>query len=159
LNNDTATRETVDSKHWLHTGDTGYFDKDGYLILDGRKKDIIKYCNYQISPAEVAETLEQIDGVETAFVTGIADIDKGDLPTALCVKIKGATATEEEVLTQYNASSPDYKLLRGGLYFVEQLPMTISGKVAIVEAKQIATKLYNERRGVVTIVSNGNEVE
>jgi 4-coumarate--CoA ligase len=110
----------------------------------------------QISPSEIANTLEKINGVHSVFVTGIPDIDKGDLPVALVVKVQGSTLTEMEILDQYNTQAADYKRLRGGVYFVDELPMTVSGKIVIKQAKEMAVKLYDEQNGKIRIVSNSN---
>lgn len=66
-----ATSEAVDRDGWLHTGDVGHFDENGFLYLSDRKKDILKYRNYQISPSELENIILRIKGVANVCVVGI----------------------------------------------------------------------------------------
>lgn len=92
-----ATANVVDQDGWLHTGDVGYFDENGFLYLIDRKKDILKYCGYQISPSELENCILRCDGVANVCVVGIPDPVSTDLPAAVIVKTAGKDVTSEEI--------------------------------------------------------------
>lgn len=140
-NNPEATLEALDSDNWIHSGDLGKIDEEGYLYIVDRKKDIIKYSNYQINPSEIEEVLERIDGVGTVCVVGIPDLVATDLPAAVIIRKIGSNLTESDVLNEVAKTLPDYKQLRGGVYFVDELPMTPSGKVKKRLVKTMAIEL------------------
>lgn len=140
--NDTATAEALDEEGWLHTGDIGQFDEDGLLYVVDRKKDIIKYGNYQISPSELEAVVQAIPGVLNVCVAGIP-IPGNDLPAALVVKGEGMDVKSDDIHEVVNGSLGSYKQLRGGVYFIKQLPMTLSGKVIRRQCKEILIERYN----------------
>lgn len=143
--NPERTKEALDADEWLHSGDIGYFDKENHLSILDRMKDIIKCKNYQISPSDVESALQQATGILSMCVVGIEDVEHGtDLPAVLIEKKKSMEMTEEDVIRVADEILPDYKRLRGGCYFVDELPMTPSGKVQRKVAKQIANQLYQE---------------
>ena len=97
IGNDKATRETVDPDGWLHTGDVGYYDEDGYFFLTDRKKELIKYKGLQVSPTELEKILLTHPNIQDAAVAPVPDEAAGELPRAYIVKRPGATLTEKEV--------------------------------------------------------------
>lgn len=92
-----ATAEAVDADGWLHTGDVGHFDENGFLYLVDRKKDILKYRNYQISPSELENLILRCDGVAEVCVVGVPDVVSTDLPAAVIVKAAGKEVNIEEI--------------------------------------------------------------
>uniref|UniRef100_A0A7G3ARA9 Putative long chain fatty acid acyl-coa ligase n=1 Tax=Lutzomyia longipalpis TaxID=7200 RepID=A0A7G3ARA9_LUTLO len=145
-NNPKATKETLDKEGWIHTGDLGYFDDDGLLFISGRKKEILKYNNFHVTPSEIEEILESHPGISQAAVVGIPDPVFTDLPAAVVVQRNGTSVTEEELLKLVEKSVPDYKKLRGGVYFVDDFPMTPSGKIRKPKVKELAISLYNAKQ-------------
>uniref|UniRef100_A0A1Q3FND9 Putative acyl-coa synthetase n=2 Tax=Culex tarsalis TaxID=7177 RepID=A0A1Q3FND9_CULTA len=137
--NQEATEEMLDGEGWLHTGDIGRFDEDGLMYVVDRKKDIIKYGNYQISPSDVEAVVQGIAGVAAACIVGIPQENGNDLVTALVVRSSESIGSEF-IVQEAAKKLPDYKHLRGGVYFVDQLPMTPSGKVVRRLAKNIVLK-------------------
>jgi 4-coumarate--CoA ligase len=127
----------------MRTGDLGYFDKDGFLYCVDRKKEILKYCGIQISPTEIESVIMQVSGVVAAVVVGVPHKLFVDLPAALVVR-SDQNLTSEYIQKFVAGKFSDSKRLRGGVYFVDQLPLTHSGKVKRPEARQIAAELYTE---------------
>lgn len=95
FNNEEATADAIDEEDFLKTGDIGYFDDDGNLYLVDRKKEMIKYCNSQVSPTEIEQFLIQFDSIKAACVVGIPDPIAGDLPAAVIIP----NETSETLLT------------------------------------------------------------
>lgn len=140
--NDEATAEMVDVEGWLHTGDIGRFDEDGLLYVVDRKKDIIKYGNYQISPSELEGVIQSVPGVLNVCVAGIP-VPGNDLPAALVVKCAETDVGAEEIHRVMSNNLGSYKQLRGGVYFTKELPMTPSGKVLRRQCRDILIERYN----------------
>lgn len=82
-----------DGERWLHTGDLGYLDEDGYVFIVDRKKDLIKPSGFQVWPREVEEVLSQHPAVQEAAVAGIPDTYKGEAVAAWIVLKAGMVAT------------------------------------------------------------------
>uniref|UniRef100_A0A336K7L6 CSON003269 protein n=1 Tax=Culicoides sonorensis TaxID=179676 RepID=A0A336K7L6_CULSO len=140
------TRNAFDSEGWVKTGDIGYFDEENHLYILDRKKDIIKYKGYQISPSDIEETLQKVTGILNICVVGIEDFDHGtDLPAALILKNEKIKLTETDIIKIAEENLPDYKTLRGGCYFVDALPMTPSGKIQRNKVKTMAKELYQKK--------------
>lgn len=96
--NQQATDETIDEDGFLKSGDLGYFDAHGELHITGRKKELLKYCNFPISPTEIDAYLTESSDIEAACVFGIPDTSMAtDLPAAAIVRAKGSKITENDV--------------------------------------------------------------
>ncbi|GFG35622.1 hypothetical protein Cfor_02545, partial [Coptotermes formosanus] len=124
-----ATRASFDSDGFLHTGDVGYYDEDGFFYIVDRVKELIKYKGYQVPPAELEAVLLTHPAVKDAGVTGVPDEAAGELPLAFVVKQPEANVTKEELITYVAGQVSPQKKLRGGLIFVESIPRTHSGKI------------------------------
>ncbi|XP_049546432.1 uncharacterized protein LOC125957623 isoform X2 [Anopheles darlingi] len=143
-----ATRQTVDDEGFVRTGDIAYFDRDGLLYLVDRKRDILKYGGYQITPSILEARISELAGVRHVVVVGIQDPDRpfDDLATAVIVRHEHMcpTLTEEMVIkhcAEQNGgeqSQSECYRLRGGVRFVDCLPMTENGKVIRSAARQLA---------------------
>lgn len=118
-------------------------DEDGLFYLVDRKKDIIKYAGYQISPSEIENVIMKVPGVLAVCVTGIP-MPGNDLPVALVIKAVGSELKTDAVVSAVAESMVDFKRLRGGAYFVDAFPMTPSGKVLRRKCREIAIERYNE---------------
>lgn len=166
--NQTATDELFDEEGFIMTGDIGHFDEDGDLFIVDRKKDLLKFCNHQISPSEIDAYLIGSPHIKSACVVGIPDVLATDLPAAVIVRNNGSNITEKEVFdlvsgnievhstlcnlemrnlmfSLFSGHFSDHCKLRGGVYFVDALPITPSGKLLRRKAKEIALELYNAR--------------
>jgi len=112
---------------WLHTGDIGVIDSDGYLSIVDRKKDMLLYKGYNVYPRELEELLAAHDGVLAAAVVGKPDTAVGELPVAFVVPAR-ATLTADEVMSAVNDQVVPYKHLRE-VRFVDQIPVSAAGKI------------------------------
>lgn len=143
------TREARFKETYFRTGDLGYFDDDCFLFIVGRKKDMLKYNNFQVQPSEIEELIDSIEGVETSCVVGVLNENTGnDIICAFVKKIFSKTnsstrITEEEILEYVNSRVIDAKKLRGGVHFVDSFPQTPSGKVKKVDMKKIAENIIS----------------
>ncbi|EDS42065.1 4-coumarate-CoA ligase 1 [Culex quinquefasciatus] len=141
LYNADATLAAFDEEDFFKSGDVGYFDSDGYLYVIDRIKDIIKFNNYQISPSDLETIIEKIDGVKLVCVVGVPLADKsGDLATAVIERNEGAKLTEQEVVGFVDGQVSDFKRLRGGVRFVDELPKSAAGKVLRRVVKEMVLK-------------------
>jgi hypothetical protein len=110
LNNDEATRETVDDDGWLHTGDVAIADDDGYLTIVDRVKELIKYKGFQVAPAELEALLITHPAVADAAVIPVADEEAGELPKAFCVL--SGEVTPDEIMEFVGGKVSSYKRVR-----------------------------------------------
>lgn len=140
LNHPEATAATIEPDGWLHTGDVGYFDADGYLYVVDRVKEIIKYKAYQVAPAELEAVLTSHPAVVDAAVVPSPDEDSGEVPKAFVVRQSEASVTAEELMAFVAEQVAPYKKVRR-LEFVESIPKSASGKIlrrVLVEAARAA---------------------
>jgi long-chain acyl-CoA synthetase len=127
-----ALREHVDedgrTRRWLHTGDLGYLDQDGYLFIVDRKKDLIKTSGYQVWPREIEETLAAHPAIAEVGVAGVADEAKGEVVWAWVVCRAGQSITEADLRTYCRQRLAPYKV-PAHVEFRSELPKTMVGKV------------------------------
>ena len=126
LNQPQATADTVDADRWLHTGDVGYADEDGYFFIVDRLKEFIKYKGYQVAPAELEAVLLTHPAVADAAVIPCAHAEAGEIPKAFVVKRHEVTA--EELMAFVAGIVAPYKKVRA-VEFVEKIPKSGSGKI------------------------------
>jgi long-chain acyl-CoA synthetase len=123
-----ATVRTHDGGRWLHTGDLGYLDTDGYLFIVDRMKDLIKTHGYQVWPREIEEVLATHPAVAEVGVAGVPDQAKGEVAKAWVVLAAGQRATEEELRAFARERLAPYKV-PASVEFRTELPKTMIGKV------------------------------
>jgi 4-coumarate--CoA ligase len=128
--------ETRNAFHngWLKTGDILRIDDEGFLYLEGRKKEIIKYKGNQVAPAELEAVLLTHPAVVEAGVCGVPNSEGDEVPTGFVTLTENVGVGErDEVLKLVRAFVEErvtpYKRLRGGLFFLETLPKGNTGKV------------------------------
>jgi acyl-CoA synthetase (AMP-forming)/AMP-acid ligase II len=126
LNNPGATAATVDAEGWLHTGDIGFADEDGYFWIVDRVKELIKYNAYQVAPAELEALLITHPAVADAAVIGVPDEAAGELPKAFVVR-KG-DVSEDEIMAFVAERVAPYKRIRL-VEFIDQVPKSPTGKI------------------------------
>ncbi len=122
-----ATVEVL-KEGWLHTGDVGRLDEDGYLFITDRLKDMIIYKGYNVYPREIEEVLFQHADVEQAAVLGKPDESVGEIPVAFIQLKVNSTLTADELIDFVNTRVSAYKKLRE-LHFVSAIPISAAGKI------------------------------
>jgi long-chain acyl-CoA synthetase len=130
---------------WYHTGDMGYIDKDGYIYLVDRKKDLIISGGFNVYPKEIESALAAHPAVLESAVIGIPHPEWGETPLALVVLEKGAEPPETEALMEFlRQRVAGYKLPRGGILLVKELPRSAAGKVLKRELKTLYSQGAHE---------------
>jgi len=122
------TEKTLDKEGWVHTGDMGYVDEDGYFYLAGRATDMIIRAGENISPEEVENAIRTLTKIDDVAVIGVPDEEWGELPIAVVVLKAGETATAEEIMEYCRGQLASYKRPRS-IVFVDELPRNPMGKV------------------------------
>jgi long-chain acyl-CoA synthetase len=123
-----ATVRTHDDGRWLHTGDLGYLDSDGYLFIVDRMKDLIKTHGYQVWPREIEEVLATHPAVAEVGVAGVPDEAKGEVAKAWVVLRPGQQASAEELRAFSRERLAPYKV-PATVEFRAELPKSMVGKV------------------------------
>lgn len=128
LNNPEATALTIDEEGWLHTGDIGHLDDEGFLYIVDRLKELIKYKGFQVAPAELEGLLLTHPSIVDAAVIGVPDEEAGEIPKAFVVATPGSALTAEEVMGYVAEHVASYKKVRV-VEFLEAIPKSASGKI------------------------------
>jgi 4-coumarate--CoA ligase len=128
LNNEAATRDTIDADGWLHTGDIAVLDEHDHVSIVDRVKELIKYKGFQVPPAELEALIVAHPKVADVAVIGIPDEEAGELPKAFVVPQPGADLTVEELQAHVAEHVAGYKKIRL-VEFVDEIPKSPSGKI------------------------------
>ena len=126
LNNPDATAQTVDADGWLHTGDIGIMDEEGYLEVVDRLKELIKVKGFQVAPAELEAILLKHPAIADVAVIPVPDAESGEVPKAMVVARGELTA--EDVIDFVQSRVAHHKRIRH-VAFVAQIPKSASGKI------------------------------
>ena len=133
--NNPAATEAVLAGGWLHTGDLGSLDTDGFLTLIGRSSDMIKTGAHRVSPLEIEEVLAELDGVAECAAVGVADEILGEVIKAFVVPRAGAALDARRVQAHCRSRLAAYKVPKT-VECVTTLPKTASGKIRRFMLKQ-----------------------
>ena len=125
--NPEANAETL-KNGWLHTGDIGHMDEDGFFFITDRKKDMIIRGGENIYPREIEEVLYSHPSVSLATVIGVRDKIYGELPKAFIVLKEGESITEEEIIDYCRKNLANFKIPRY-VEFRDSLQQTPTGKI------------------------------
>ena len=128
LNNPKATAAMIDKNEWLHTGDIGRADEDGYLYIVDRVKELIKYKGQQVAPAELEAVLQSHPNIADAAVIPIPDEEAGEIPKAFIVAKSESILTATEVIEYVAQRVAPHKKVRR-VEFIDQIPKVPSGKI------------------------------
>jgi long-chain acyl-CoA synthetase len=113
---------------WFHSGDIGYMDEDGYIVIVDRVKDMINAAGFKIWPREVEEVLFQHPAIRECAVVGLPDAEKGEIPAAYLVLRENASLSPEEFEAYCRQHLAAYKVPRR-VELVDALPKNATGKI------------------------------
>ncbi|MBV8328605.1 AMP-binding protein [Chryseobacterium sp.] len=133
------TQKVLDNARWMHTGDMAVMDKDGYITISGRIKDLIIRGGENISPKEIEDFLYTYTNILDVQIIGVPSEKFGEEVMAWVKVRKGFTITEEELQEYCKGKIAHYKVPKYWK-FVDEFPMTISGKIRKVEMREISMK-------------------
>ena len=132
------TAEAIDADGWMHTGDLARMDEDGYIVIEGRIKDMVIRGGENIYPREIEEFLYSHPAIQDVQVIGVPDARYGEELMACIILKPGAERLDEAAVAEFcRGKLAHYKIPR----FVdvrESFPMTVSGKVRKVEMREEA---------------------
>lgn len=140
------TKKAIDENGWLHSGDLGTCDKEGYYRITGRIKDIIIRGGENIYPREIEEFLHSMEGVRDVQVVGIPDKKYGEIAGAFVILEKDANLTEEDIRDYALSRIARYKVPKH-IFLVEEYPLTASGKIQKYKLRELAVELLNSKQG------------
>ena len=140
-----ATFQVIDKNGYLHSGDLGFKDEKGNFHITGRIKDMIIRGGENIYPREVEEYLRGIEAIKDVQVVGTPSAKYGEEVAAFIILKDGALLTEEEVLDFCRGRISRYKIPTH-VFFVDDFPMTASGKVQKYKLKDRAVSHMTEPR-------------
>ncbi|MFJ8850798.1 4-coumarate--CoA ligase family protein [Streptomyces sp. NPDC102437] len=124
-----ATADMIDADGWVHTGDIGHVDAEGWLYVVDRVKELIKYKGYQVAPAELEALLLGHDSIADAAVIGVYGTDGNELPKAYVVRQPSAPdLTPDDVMSYVAERVAPYKKIRQA-EFIDAIPRATSGKI------------------------------
>jgi len=139
-NNPTATRQTKDEHGWVHTGDLGSFDPEGFVHIEGRLKDMVIRGGENISPREIEEFLHQHPKIADVYVIGVPDEKYGEELMAWIKLEEGASLTEDEIRAYADGKIARYKIPRY-YAFVDSFPITVSGKIQKFKMREMGIEM------------------
>jgi acyl-CoA synthetase (AMP-forming)/AMP-acid ligase II len=140
LKNPDATRQTIDEEGWLHTGDIGYVDDDGYFWIVDRVKELIKYKGFQVAPAELEAILLTHPAVADAAVIPSPDPEAGEVPKAFVVLREDVDL--DSIIQFVTAQVAPYKKIRL-IETIDKIPKSPSGKIL----RRVLRDRDKEKRG------------
>ncbi|XP_037030798.1 luciferin 4-monooxygenase-like [Bradysia coprophila] len=135
-----------DHNGFFKTGDIARFDDNGDLFIVDRKKEMFKVGGWHVIPAEIEEFLNKIDGVKQSCLVALPDPEYDFVPAAIIVKTNSAACTEQSIHDAVSNHFAYTKRLQGGVYFVDSLPMTATGKIARRSVAEIALDLVKNQK-------------
>jgi len=128
LDDPVATAEAIDAEGWLHTGDVGALDADGYLRITDRRKDMYIVGGFNCYPAEIEKIMAAHPGIAQVAVIGIPDPRLGEVGQAFVIRRADAVLDEAALAAWCRDNMANYKVPRR-IEFVDALPTNAAGKV------------------------------
>ncbi|CRK52760.1 putative acetoacetyl-CoA synthetase [Rhodococcus sp. RD6.2] len=144
-NNPEKTAEAIDAARWMHTGDIGVMDADGYVAITGRIKDMVIRGGENIYPREIEEFLYTHPDVLDAQVIGVPDAKYGEELMVWVRMREGAPDLDAESLRAYCAGKLAHYKIPRYVHVVDEFPMTVTGKVRKIEMREKSVELLGGR--------------
>ena len=138
-----ATAETIDRDGWLHSGDLGSMDEDGYVVISGRIKDMIIRGGENVYPREVEEFLLNMDGIADVQVVAVPSRRYGEEVGAFIIAREGADVAPEDVRDFCRGRIAWYKIPRY-VAVIDAFPLTASGKIQKYKLREMASVYFPE---------------
>jgi len=142
--NPEATAKAIDSEGWLHSGDLGVMDADGYFKITGRIKDMIIRGGENVYPREIENFLYTMPQIQAIEVAGVPSPKYGEQVGAFIKKRPGVELCEEDVTDFCRGKISRYKIPKY-IFFVEDFPMTASGKIQKYKLRELSLELLKEK--------------
>ncbi|WP_320171397.1 AMP-binding protein [Maridesulfovibrio sp.] len=139
--NDEATATAIDIDGWLHSGDLGTMDEEGYVEVTGRLKDMIIRGGENIYPREIEEFLYTMDGILDVQVAGVPSKKFGEQVGAFIILKDGVEMDQQDVVDFCRGKISRYKIPKY-VTFIDSYPMTASGKIQKYKLREMAAELY-----------------
>ncbi len=130
-----ATKKSIDSDGYFHTGDLARVDADGFYFIADRKKDMFISGGENVYPAEIESVLHEHPAVASAAVIGIPDEKWGEVGRAIVVKKAGVQVSEDELLAFCRDRMAKYKAPKS-VVFVDVMPLTAAGKISKIDLRK-----------------------
>jgi fatty-acyl-CoA synthase len=140
--NEEATAKAIDQEGWLHSGDLGVMDENGYFRVTGRIKDLIIRGGENIYPREIENFLYTNTGVEAVEVVGVASEKYGEEVGAFIKRKAGSELREEDIIDFCRGQIARFKIPKY-IFFVDEFPMTASGKIQKYKLREMALELIS----------------
>ena len=134
------TREAIDTDGWMHTGDLGVMDDDGYVRITGRIKDMVIRGGENIYPREIEEFLYTHPDIEDVQVVGVPDAKYGEELCAWLRMRAGARPLDADAVRAFATGKLAHYKIPRYVMVVEEFPMTVTGKVRKVEIREVSTR-------------------
>lgn len=136
------TKQAIDEKGFLHSGDLAISDERGYYKIVGRKKDMYICGGFNVYPREIEEFLFKLNSVENVSVLGVPDDKFGEVGLAVIKVAEGEEVTEEDIINYCKVNLANFKVPRY-IWFVEDYPMTQSGKIQKFRLRDLAMEKFD----------------
>lgn len=136
-NDPEKTAESIDTARWMHTGDLATMNEDGYISIVGRIKDMIIRGGENVYPREIEEFLSKHESIESAQVIGVPDEKFGEEICAWVQLSEGEKLSADDIKYYCRGQIAHFKIPRY-IKFVNEFPMTVTGKIRKVEMRRIS---------------------
>jgi fatty-acyl-CoA synthase len=139
--NPEGTAKAIDMEGWLHSGDLGVMDEEGYVTVTGRLKDMIIRGGENVYPREIEEFLYRMDGILDVQVVGVPSRKYGEEVGAFIILKPDVVMEPEDVQDFCRGQISRYKIPKY-IAFIEAYPMTASGKIQKFKLRELAAELF-----------------
>ena len=144
-----ATAEVIDKNGYLHSGDLGVKDEDGFYRITGRIKDMIIRGGENVYPREIEEFLYHMPGIKDVQVAAVPSKKYGEEVGAFIILHEGVKMESEDVRDFCKGKIARYKIPKY-VFFIDEFPMTGSGKIQKFKLKELSLQLC-EKMGIEVI--------